>query len=230
MRRPLTRTTAVLALALTATFALSACSPFGGAAPAPTPTVALPTGTSGAADFDAFSLVVGNGSTPVSVYLDPACPHCASLEDAAGETLAELATTGDIRYSIHPLTFMDRNSDSMYSSRAASAMTCVAVEASSSLTDFVAAVFENQSSQLDDAGLAELADGVGASAAADCIADQTYVAWAQAGTAAALTGPIADAEIEKVQGTPTILVSGRPYEGDITDVDEIRDFIASDGR
>ncbi|GLI28801.1 hypothetical protein ARHIZOSPH14_30430 [Agromyces rhizosphaerae] len=190
----------------------------------------LPAGTVGAAHLDDLALVVGTGDIAVSAYVDPFCPHCALFEDAAGDVLAELVADGTITYSIHPMNFLDRSSDTAYSSRAGSAMTCVAAEQPDALLPMVAAVFENQPTDaagLDDDALASLASGVGAPGAADCIAANTYVDWVQASNDAALTGPIEGAEIERIEGTPTLLVDGAAYTGEF-DGEAVRAFITGE--
>ncbi|WP_353810039.1 DsbA family protein [Agromyces sp. SYSU T00194] len=187
----------------------------------------LPTGTIGAAHFDEFALVAGDGDIRVAAYVDPSCPHCADFEAEVGDTIAELVEDGTITYAVHPMNFLDRASDTAYSSRAGSAMTCVATEAPEALLPMVAAVFANQPSDaagLDDPALSQLAADAGAPGAADCIAANTYVDWVQASNDQALTGPIEGAEIERVEGTPTLLVDGAPYTGAF-DADEVRAFI-----
>jgi len=187
----------------------------------------LPTGTIGAAHLDDLALVVGDGDIRVEAWVDPFCPHCALFEDAAGDVLAELVDDGTITYAIHPMNFLDRSSETAYSSRAGSAMTCVAADEPDALLPMVAAVFENQPSDaagLDDDALASLAADSGAPGAADCIAANTYVDWVQAVNDAALNGPIEGAEIERIEGTPTLLVDGAVYTGEF-DADEVRAFI-----
>ncbi|BDZ63077.1 DsbA family protein [Agromyces mangrovi Wang et al. 2018] len=190
----------------------------------------LPTGTIGAAHLDELALVVGTGDIRVEAWVDPACPHCADFEAEAGDTLAELVDDGTITYAIHPMNFLDRSSETAYSSRAGSAMTCVAADEPDALLPMVAAVFENQPSDaagLDDDALASLAADAGAPGAADCIAANTYVDWVQAVNDAALNGPIEGAEIERIEGTPTLLVDGAVYTGAF-DADEVRAFITGE--
>lgn len=236
MRSRIVRTAGV-ATALAAAALLAGCS-FGGTgtgtAPDPIPSAdgPLPSGVEGAAHFDDFALVVGDGDTRVDLYLDPACPHCAHFEETAGGLLAELVDDGEITYSVHPLTFMDRVSTTAYSSRASSAMTCVAVEQPDALLDFIERVFANQPSDeegLGDDRIAQLAAEAGA-AGLDCIDGAPYAAWARAGNDRALEGPIDGAEVERIEGTPTLLVNGVKYEGDVTELPAITDFVESGGR
>ncbi|QTX04611.1 DsbA family protein [Agromyces archimandritae] len=201
--------------------------------PPPSSSAELPTGTEGAAHFDDFALVIGDGDTRVDLFLDPACPHCAYFEEAAGEGLAELAASGAISYAIHPLTFLDRGSDSAYSSRASSAMTCAAVDAPDALTGFIAGVFAAQTQAgLTNDELEQIAVDAGADGLGPCISDGRYAAWAQAGTDIALEGPITvpGAEIDSIEGTPTLFVNGVVYEGDPTDGDAVLEFVESGGR
>ena len=46
-----------------------------------------------------------------------------------------------------------------------------------------------------------------------------------ASTARALKGPLPNTEVEKVQGTPTVLVNGQQYSGSLTDADAFSAFV-----
>ena len=86
MRRPLTRTIVTALLTAAVAVVLAACT----ATPATTTgggghsSAAIPTGVTGAADFDKGALVVGDGKTTVDTYIDPMCPYCGQFERANG--------------------------------------------------------------------------------------------------------------------------------------------------
>lgn len=234
MNRPTTiRRSLGLAGALLAGFLLVGCAPEA-VPPAPSPTTAdLPTGVEGAAHFDDFALVSGDGEIDVRVWTDPRCPSCKHFEDAAGERIAALVDDGTITYSIHPMNFLDRVSNgTRYSSRAGSALTCVAVSEPDVLLDAVAAVYASQpgegSDGLTNDELTSVIEGAGAEGQRDCIDAETYTAWVQASNDAAIAG-IEGADIEAIQGTPTLVVNGTAYTGAEDDGDAIIAFVTSGG-
>lgn len=189
---------------------------------------ALPTGTIGAADFEAGYLSVGSGPDVVDVYFDPMCPYCQQFETANGDQLAALVSDGSITLRLHSLTFLDRASlGTEYSSRASAALTCQATLNPDATLDYLAALFANQPGEntegLSDDQLVALA-GTGSSIAG-CVASGDYQAWSQANTELALNGPIPDAEITQIQGTPTALVNGSVYSGGLTDPAEFLAFL-----
>lgn len=233
------RRAAALALGLALATGLAACStPGSGATTGGSPetqTANLPSGTTGAAHFDDGYLAVGTGKTTVDTYIDPMCPYCGEFEQANGRTLGKLVNAGTITLRVHPLNFLDRSSQgTKYSSRAGSALTCVAASDPRATLTFLSALYQNRpeenSKGLGDAKLTSLAHSVGATDVDACITSHTYAVWISRFTDKALNGPIPGANIPSIQGTPTILVNGRAYTGSITDTAALSKFISSGGR
>jgi protein-disulfide isomerase len=197
-------------------------------------THAIPTGTKGAVDFDKGFLTLGSGSTVVDTFIDPMCPYCGEFEKANGSQLGALVNDGTITLRIHPLTFLDQASGgSKYSSRASSALTCVAVEDPTKTLVYLSELYENQpqegTSGLSDAELVKLAGAARATNSAACITAGTYIGWVQKFNDKALHGGITGADITSIKGTPTILVNGHVFNGDFTSADAVKSFIASGG-
>ncbi len=229
----------VLAVAFAATFGAIIAAVAGGAA-GPFPTVSdtpseapadssSPTGQVGAADFDAGYLAVGTGPKTVDVYFDPMCPYCKQFEDANGAQLSAAVDANAITLRLHALTFLDPASQGTdYSSRASAALTCQATLRPESTLDYLAALYTHQPAEnspgfTDD----ELVALQGADIDfTDCVASGRYLAWSQENTKTALNGPIPDAEIYSIQGTPTVLVDGAQYLGAIDDPQEFAAFVA----
>ena len=236
MRRPLTRTIVTALLTAAVAVVLAACT----AAPTTTTggghsSAAIPKGVTGAADFDKGALVVGDGKTTVDTYIDPMCPYCGQFERANGRALAGKVNDGTITLRVHPLNFLDPNSQGTnYSSRAGSALTCVAASDPKATLTYLSALYANQpeeqSSGLTDAKLVSLAHGVGATSVDSCIKSHKYAGWLTRNTENALNGPIPGADIKSIKGTPTVLVNGHSYSGDITDTKALLAFIASGGK
>lgn len=194
------------------------------------PSGSLATGTVGAAHFDEGYLAVGTGPQLVDVYFDPMCPYCRQFEETNGAQLAALVADGTITLRLHSLTFLDRVSQGTdYSSRASAALTCQATLNPDNLLAFQAALFANQPAEntegLTDTELAALAEGPADISA--CMASADYQSWSQANTEQALNGPIADAEISQIQGTPTAIVNGSVYYGGLTDPAEFLAFLTA---
>ncbi|QAY73917.1 hypothetical protein ET445_11765 [Agromyces protaetiae] len=195
----------------------------------------LPTGVEGAAHFDDFALVVGDGDIDVRLWFDPRCPVCGHFEEAAGERIAALVDDGTITYSLHPMNFLDRASQgTRYSSRAGSALTCVAVEQPELVLDSLKAIYDaippEGTAGLENAEITSvLVDGGVDAGIGDCVDAETYTAWVQASNDAALAG-IEGADISAIQGTPTLIVNGTAYRGDVIDTEAIVAFITSGGQ
>ncbi|WP_045747386.1 DsbA family protein [Actinoplanes rectilineatus] len=145
-------------------------------------------------------------ATTVAVYLDYMCPYCGKFERANSGDLTALVEDGTTALELHPLSFLDAQSQgNRYSTRAANAVVTVADKDSERVLAFNAALFANQpdegSAGLDDAAIAELAAGAGVSQAViDTFGDRIYVPWIEKTTEAAFDGGIT--------GTPTVLING----------------------
>lgn len=235
------RRTAVGAIAVLTALALGGCALLPGSQDeqevpeiAATPFTAPPAEESGAVQFDEYAIVVGDGPIDVQVWVDPMCPICGQFEEAAGAELASFVDEGEITYSIHPMNFLDRASQgTAYSTRAGSALTCVAVERPEGVLDAMQALFEEQpdegSDGLTDEELVELLQPYGGDDLESCVGESAYGTWIQESNDSALAG-IEGADIDAVSGTPTLIVDGTSYTGDVTDTEAITAFVTSGGQ
>jgi protein-disulfide isomerase len=234
MRRSHARRFAVALLTAAVATLLAACAPTS-STPSESTTASIPTGVTGAADFDNGALTVGDGKTAVDTYIDPMCPYCGEFERANGQALAKKVNDGTITLRVHPLNFLDPDSQGTnYSSRAGSALTCVAASDPKATLTYLAALYADQpqegSSGLTDGKLVSLAHGVGATSVDACITSHRYAGWLSQNTQNAVDGPIQGADIKAIKGTPTVLVNGHSYTGDITDTSALLKFIAAKGK
>lgn len=227
-----------LAIAAVMTVGVAACAPVGGgdtggtggsSAPSAAP---IPTGTSGAADFDGGFLTVGSGATVVDVYFDPMCPICGVFDKTNGAQLSSFVDDGTITLRLHPMNFLNRLSQGTeYSTRAGGALTCVAVADPTKTLPYLTALFDDQpeegSAGIDDAALVKLASDLGVSDISECVTTQAYGSWVQHINDAALAGPIEGADIPKVEGTPTVLVNGNSFTGQVNDAKGLAAFITA---
>jgi protein-disulfide isomerase len=169
----------------------------------------------------------------IQMYVDYLCPICGQFEATNGAYISSLLDNGGATVEIHPIAILDRLSQgTKYSTRATNAAACVANYSPNNFFAFHTALFANQpaenSTGLTDEQIIALANGAKVDKAteiADCIKNQTFKAWATAATARALNGPIPDSNIDKVQGTPTVIVNGKKYEGAVTDLPTFQAFV-----
>lgn len=164
---------------------------------------------SSAVDTETGAISVGSGEKTVDTYVDFMCPVCNSFEQAYGPTLQQLADDNTITLKIHPIAILDRLSQgTQYSTRAANAAYCVAVDDAANIPAFVKAMYAQQpkenTSGLDDAALASIATTAGASdAITSCISDGTYAKFVTAMTQKTPVQPG-----QSSVATPTIAVNG----------------------
>ncbi|MCU1440009.1 MAG: hypothetical protein JWP85_1006 [Rhodoglobus sp.] len=172
----------------------------------------------------------GDGTT-IRMYIDYICPFCQQFEETNGGYIASLVDTGEFELEIHPISIRDQSSQgTKYSTRAANAAACVANFAPNRFYEFHAALFANQPAEgttglTDDelAGFAadfERADEIGA-----CIVDERFSPWVNSASARALRGPLPDADVDKVIGTPTVIVNGQKYPGAVDDRAAFQAFV-----
>ena len=133
-----------------------------------------------AVNTDTGAISLGTGEKTVDTYVDFMCPICNQFEQSYGPVLDELVQSGEITLKIHPIAILDRSSQGTeYSTRAANAAYCVAVDDIANVPAFVKALYAQQPAELtaglDDATLASIATSAGASdAVSSCITDGTY--------------------------------------------------------
>jgi len=141
---------------------------------------------------DDGAILVGlpDAATTVDLFEDPMCPYCAELEHKHGQEIAQAVDDGKLAVRYRMLAFLDRMSSSgTYSTRAVAASQCVAESGDAVVfSAFHGAMMspdnqpaEGGKSDIDNAGLAQMARDAGASdEVAQCIADGARVEQAAA--------------------------------------------------
>ncbi|MEU8462673.1 thioredoxin domain-containing protein [Streptomyces sp. NPDC029003] len=154
---------------------------------------------------DGAKVVVGRPGAPrtVQVLVDPRCGYCAKFEAAGGETLLKLADGGKVRIEYLLASFLDRGGASG-SVKAVNALRA-SVDAGK-FAEYQAAVFASRpEGRFTDELLLRIADrvpGLRGAAFDRAVAEGTYTGWAgEAERAFEATG---------AEGTPTVLVDGKP--------------------
>ena len=168
----------------------------------------------------------------IAVYVDYLCPYCGQFETTNGAQLASWLTAGNITLETHPISILDQSSSgSKYSTRSANAAACVANYQPDSFLDVNSALFANQPTEgttgLTNAELVSLVEeaGVTDESVASCITDQKFGDWVGDATARALDNPLPNTDIGPLTGTPTVLVQGVKYEGDLGDAAAFEAFV-----
>lgn len=150
------------------------------------------------------NVTVGAKGDPINVllYVDANCVHCAAFESEYSTQLNDWLDKGEITIEYRNLAFLDGNSATRFSSRAANALACVANDSPASYMSFVTALWGHyEQGEMKNAELADMAIANGASSAVkSCISDGTYRPFVQYATTAA--------QYDGVTGTPTVVIQG----------------------
>jgi protein-disulfide isomerase len=158
------------------------------------------------------SIAIGDGPVTVTVYFDYLCPACGAFEEANGATLQQLLLSEDVTVDLRPIAFLDHLSEGTeYSTRSANALATVVDVDPDHVWSFHRALYAHQPSEgtegLTDDQLSGIARDVGVpSEVAALFAEGRHEGWVAQQTARAFASG--------VEGTPTILVDGKPFTGD----------------
>lgn len=189
----------------------------------------------GEAEAEASTSAEEVNSAPVEirVYIDYLSAQSREFQQANASQLGEWVKQGAVNLSYHPVALLTAKSNgTKYSLRAANAGVCVATHSPETFFAFNHSLLTRQPDfDTDGFDSKTLADMAIASGAEDpkqmrsCIEDGHYLSWVQAATARALSEPLPGADGQKLTGTPTVLVDGKPYVGSMTDAKEFAQFV-----
>ncbi|TFC86204.1 hypothetical protein E3T26_10445 [Cryobacterium sp. TMT1-21] len=170
----------------------------------------------------------------IAIYADYLCPFCGQFEATNGEQIATWVSAGNATLEFHPISILDQGSaGSKYPTRAANAAACVANFQPDSFLAVNTALFKNQPAEqttgLTDKQIVSLVTDAGVTDkdVAGCITDQTFTDWVAASTDRALKGPLPNADIKQIKGTPTVLVNGVAYTGALDDPAAFESFVTA---
>ena len=171
-------------------------------------------------DEDQPYLELSSGDGPVvDVYIDFLCPHCATFSEAQTPDLVDLVEDEQITLRMHPRAMLDESAPAGYSSRAANAAVCAYAEDPGAWFPVQEALFENQpqGADIDDDELISLVEGAADVRVADCVTSGTYIPW--------LLEVVEPEASVAVSGTPTVLIDGEQFVGDLTRSGSLREEI-----
>jgi protein-disulfide isomerase len=194
-----------------------------------TPTAALKAGADPVPnERDEASAVIS-----IQMYVDYFCPVCGDFEKANEDQLTTWIESGAATVEIFPMAILDRLSQgTKYATRAANAAACVADTSPDQYYDFHNILFANQPKEgsaglTDDELIALTAEAKVSSPriVADCIEDQKFKNWVADARSRAQNGPIANSNVDKIAGTPTVIVNGLKYTGALDDAKAFSSFV-----
>jgi protein-disulfide isomerase len=165
-----------------------------------------------------YAVPSGPSSAPVKVvvYEDFICPFCGQFEAASRTAFQKDIDQGKVQFQYHVLNFLDRNTTTDYSTRAANALAVVLDTAGPTTAKrFHDLLFENQpaegSAGLSDSKLVDLAVQAGAksSQVTSGIKDRKFEQWVKNVTD--------NASKDGVTETPTVTIDGKTLEAKTMD-------------
>lgn len=156
----------------------------------------------------------------IIIYQDMQCPACRAFEVPNLPQITELVKAGKYNLELHPVSFLDGASVNEYSSRAGSALMCVADTDPQRFLNYNSALFNQQPEENtagpENAALAALAQSVGVtdSETLDCISKGTWANW----TKNQVPGyqEIVPGTTVAFKGTPSVIVNDQLYSGDLS--------------
>ncbi|MBC9956837.1 thioredoxin domain-containing protein [Yimella sp. cx-51] len=153
------------------------------------------------------------GVPDVQLYVDYQCPICNNFEQANGGQMMQMAQAGEIKLTIHVMSFLDKNLGNNSSAQAANAAFCAAD--AGLMPEFHTELFKRQPTKEGDgyptSVYAQVAQQVGIKGAAlntfnKCVSDAKYAKYVEA------------TEVRSgkngVTGTPTVIINGKSSSDD----------------
>ena len=196
----------------------------------PVETAAIPSkGTPTPTDVSKYTDTVN-----IVTYVDYFCPICQAFEQTNQQQIGTWVSQGLATLEIHPISILDGSSvGTRYSTRAANAAACVANFQPTVYFQVNTALYANQPKEqttgLTNDELISILTQAGAtdSHIAKCVKDETFSAWVTAASDRSNAGPIPNSNVARVAGTPTVIVNGIQYTGQVNDAAGFSDFVTS---
>lgn len=160
-----------------------------------------------------------DGKAHITIYEDLQCPYCQEFETANDTQIGQWLNAGTATLEIHPISFLDSSSlGNRYSSRAASAIGCVAQYDPSTFFAVNKSFYANQPAEdthgKTNAQILETIKKGGASSPeiTKCVDQERFKGWVQQTYKRAFEGTsIPNSSMKTITGTPTVIVNGQSY-------------------
>lgn len=146
----------------------------------------------------------------ITVFFDGSCSFCEQFEKDNNTQISEWVDNGIVdTVNIHPVAFLGK-----YSYDAANALACVVEYSPENVFDAQGWLVTNNGSSTRQIVTGLNSVGVEKSDKfTQCVRGGKYNKFVEASTLRAQTGPVPQSTIQKVTGTPTVLVNGERYPG-----------------
>lgn len=149
------------------------------------------------------------------VYADANCVHCAKFEQSYGDLINEKLNNGEITVEYRITNFLDANSPTMYSSRAANALAAVAEKKPEAYMEYLAAIYDRYGTEPNNEELISMANDLGVDIRSE-VENKTYYGFVNYTSNTARN--------QQVAGTPTVWLDGEDWAE--SDTPTLPDFFA----
>jgi protein-disulfide isomerase len=163
-------------------------------------------------------------------YIDLQCPYCQEFIETNLAQEDKWVADGKATLEIHPISFLDSAGDD-YSSRAASAVACVANYDPNDMLAVLKTMYADQPAE-DSGGLPNSkivsmlsSSGASGSKIAGCVNGQSFSSWVTAATARANVSVFGGTATSDKISTPAVFVNGVQYPGSLTDASAFATFV-----
>lgn len=163
-------------------------------------------------------------------YIDLQCPYCQEFIETNLAQEDKWVAAGKATLEIHPISFLDSATDD-YSSRAASAVACVANYDPNDFLAVIKTMYADQPAE-DNGGLSNSkiismlsSSGASGSKIAGCVNGESFKPWVTAATARANVNVFGGTSTTDKISTPTVFVNGTQYTGTLTDASTFKAFV-----
>ncbi len=171
----------------------------------------------------------GSGTVAnIVMYIDHMCIYCAQFEAANAAQIRTLVTAGAASLEIFPLSFHGSSSD-----KTSNAFACVSDQQPAAAWQFSDNLFgaysDATANGYSDDQIFDIMRQSGVNVddkMKQCVRSNTFGDWVTAASTRS-GSPIPNSSLDRISGTPTILVNGKLYEGSLTDPDEFSAFVVS---
>ena len=180
----------------------------------------LPPGV--APDQPYLELSTSEDGPVVDVFRDFLCPPCKDFQRIQGDDLIQMALDNEITLRVHPRPMLDATSDPPgYSSRAAHAAVCAYAQNPEKWFPAEITLFEHQPGNegLPDHELIYLVNEAAGLDISTCQAEGAYYVWLQ--------DVVEPAALQSVPGTPSVLIDGELFTGDLGRSGTLKEAVAA---
>jgi len=172
-----------------------------------------------------------DGKAHITLYIDYQCPYCNQFETTNTPQISTWLDAGAATLEIHPVAILNSPKNDKYATRAGNAMVCVANYEPSAYLAASTAMYKNQPDEsgtgLPDSKIVSILKSAGATdpAIAKCVTSGRFSSWVDTQTSRATAAKTLPNSSVKFQGTPTVIVNGKQYNGSYTDATAFSAFV-----